>query len=450
MGVSLVSGVNGTRHSVSKGKGKAKATPDVDDDDTTSRKRKRGSQKGRTSGSSNYTDEDLGILFEILRRNLPLGQRAWSRCADEFNEQAEQQGRPTRLAKSLELKYKQLVKTTKPTGDAELPRNVEDALEIEEMMNDKAGTRDLDDSDIGDFDDNDSDSESDKENAPTRKKSKATVKKQSTATGPVARRQATGQQTSVTSSRDFVDTLSAALDPVAQTARAEEQSSRTLQATSMLTMSSQLRELQRTTENLRQRLDESQRDLMQAERRANRAEMRADRLEMMSAVMQTPIAPARSFRPPSHGYPVPPHARVHNHEPATEPERWVRQEIHYPEGGRSSRWFNVDEDISSPGRYEDYNRENLEPGACVFYSDVQMRSPTSIRPPRTPSRHQNESSRLDLTVSPSSVAGSSGHKASVSVSITPHRLHHRKGSFQTFEASQGDCDKPSQPNRESF
>ncbi|GAW10473.1 protein [Lentinula edodes] len=342
--------VGGACHSVSKGKGKAKATPDVDDDDTTSQKRKRGSQKGRTSGSSNYTDEDLGILFEILRRNLPLGQRAWSRCADEFNEQAEQQGRPTRLAKSLELKYKQLVKTTKPTGDAELPRNVEDALEIEEMMNDKAGTRDLDDSDIGDFDDNDSDSESDKENAPTQKKSKATVKKQSTATGPVARRRATGRQTSVTSSRDFIDTLSAALDPVAQTARAEEQSSRTLQATSMLTMSSQLRELQCTTENLRQRLDESQRDLMQAERRANRAEMCADRLEMMSAAMQTPIASARSFRPPSHGYPVPPHAHVHNHEPATEPERWVRQEIHYPEGGRSSRWFNVDEDILSPGR----------------------------------------------------------------------------------------------------
>ncbi|KAJ4471144.1 hypothetical protein C8J55DRAFT_522034 [Lentinula edodes] len=431
--------VGGARHSVSKGKGKAKATPDVDDDDTTSRKRKRGSQKGRTSGSSNYTDEDLGILFEILRRNLPLGQRAWSRCADEFNEQAEQQGRPTRLAKSLELKYKQLVKTTKPTGDAELPRNVEEALEIEELMNDKAGTRDLDDSDIGDFDDNDSDSESDNENAPTRKKSKATVKKQSSATG---------RQTSVTRSRDFVDTLSAALDPVAQTARAEEQSSRTLQATSMLTMSSQLRELQRTTENLRQRLDESQRDLMQAERRADRAEMRADRLEMMSAVMQTPVAPAHSFRPPSRA--VPPHARVYKHEPAPEPERWVRQEIHYPEGGRSSRWFNVDEDISSPGRYEDYNRENLEPGARVFYSDVQTRSPMSIHPPRTPSRHRDKSSILDVIVSPGSVAGSSGHQASVSVSVTPRRLHHHKDSFQTFEASQGDCDKHSQPDRESF
>ncbi|KAJ4497682.1 hypothetical protein C8R41DRAFT_865182, partial [Lentinula lateritia] len=343
--------VGGARCSVSKGKGKAKATPDVDDDDTTSRKRKRGSQKGRTSGSSNYTDEDLGILFEILRCNLPLGQRAWSRCADEFNEQAEQQGRPTRLAKSLELKYKQLVKTTKPTGDAELPRNVEDALEIEEMMNDKAGTRDLDDSDIGDFDDNDSESESDKENAPTRKKSKATVKKQSTATGPVA-----------------------PLDPVAQTARAEEQSSRTLQATSMLTMSSQLRELQHTTKNLRQRLDESQRDLMQAERRADRAEMRADRLEMMSAVMQTPIAPARSFRPPSHGYPVPPHACVHNHEPATEPERWVRQEIHYPEGGRSSRWFNVDEDISSPGRCALLHRFAL----LVHLLGIKMKAQDSI------------------------------------------------------------------------
>ncbi|KAJ3870933.1 hypothetical protein F5051DRAFT_488950, partial [Lentinula edodes] len=430
--------VGSARHSVSKGKGKAKATPDVDEDDTTSRKCKRGSQKGRTSGSLNYTDEDLGILFETLWHNLPLGQRAWSRCADEFNEQAEQQGRPTHLAKSLKLKYKQLVKTTKPTGDVELPWNVEEALEIEELMNDKAGTRDLDDSDIGDFDDNDSDSESDNKNAPTRKKSKATVKKQSSATGPVARRQATGRQTSVIRSRDFVDTLLAALDPVAQTARAEEQSSRTLQATSMLTMSSQLRELQRTTENLRQRLDESQRDLMQAKRRA-------DHLEMMSAVMQTPVAPAHSFRPPSRA--VPPHARVYKHEPAPEPERWVRQEIHYPEGGCSSRWFNVDEDISSPGRYEDYNQENLEPGARVFYSDVQTHSPMSIHPPP---RHRDKSSRLDVIVSPGSVAGSSGHQASVSVSVTPRRLHHHKDSFQTFEASQGDCDKHSQPDRESF
>ncbi|KAJ3854575.1 hypothetical protein EV368DRAFT_63132 [Lentinula lateritia] len=140
-------------------KGKAKATPDIDDNDTTSRKCKRGSQKGRISGSLNYTDKDL----------------AWSRCADEFNEQAEQQGQPTHLEKSLQIKYKQLVKTTKPTGDAELPRNVEEALKIEELMNDKAGMRDLDDLDI--------DSELDKENATTRKKSKATVKKQSSATG---------------------------------------------------------------------------------------------------------------------------------------------------------------------------------------------------------------------------------------------------------------------------
>ncbi|KAJ3804734.1 hypothetical protein F5876DRAFT_70387 [Lentinula aff. lateritia] len=167
------------------GKGKAKATPDIDNNVTTSQKCKRGSQKGRISSSLNYTDKDL--------------------------------------AKSLQIKYKQLVKTTKPTGDAELPRNVEEALKIEELMNDKAGTRDLDDLDI--------DSELDKENATTRKKSKATVKKQSSATG---------RQTSVTRSRDFVDTLLAALDPVAQTARAEEQSSCALQATSMLTMSSQL------------------------------------------------------------------------------------------------------------------------------------------------------------------------------------------------------------------
>ncbi|KAJ3755927.1 hypothetical protein EV360DRAFT_72445 [Lentinula raphanica] len=244
----------GARHSAPSGKGKAKATDDIEIGGSLNRKRKRTS-KGRSSG-----------------------QRGWALVTELFNEQASAAGRPTRLAKSLETKFKQLVRTTKPTGDAELLPHVEEALEIEDLMNEKAGTRDLDDDEYMPNDDDDDDADlggdSDKENDPVAKKVKT-----KSSEGPVAHCQVTKCRTAASNSQNFVDTLSAVLDPAVQAARQEEQSSRTLQATSMLTLSRQLREAQRTIDTLRQRLDESQRELMRVESRADRAEMR---LEMNS------------------------------------------------------------------------------------------------------------------------------------------------------------------------
>ncbi len=82
--------------------------------------------------------------------------------------------------------YTQLVKTSKPTGDAECPPHVERAHEIEDLMNEKAGSRDLDDEDIIDVD-NDLKS-SDEENIPVKKN---TTVVQPQVRGPVARRPAT-------------------------------------------------------------------------------------------------------------------------------------------------------------------------------------------------------------------------------------------------------------------
>ena len=48
------------------------------------------------------------------------------------------------------MPFIQLVKTTKPTGDGECPSYIERAHEIEYLMNDKAGSRDLDDEEIVD------------------------------------------------------------------------------------------------------------------------------------------------------------------------------------------------------------------------------------------------------------------------------------------------------------
>jgi hypothetical protein len=63
---------------------------------------------GRAAGVTNYSMEDLDSLFDILQERLPLGGNAWNLVGDEFNVWAQENSRPSRTAKSLELKFKQV------------------------------------------------------------------------------------------------------------------------------------------------------------------------------------------------------------------------------------------------------------------------------------------------------------------------------------------------------
>jgi hypothetical protein len=65
-------------------------------------------QRGRATGAHNYSSEDLDALFDILEECLPLGGHAWNSAGDDFNTWAQENGRPSRTAKSLELKFKQV------------------------------------------------------------------------------------------------------------------------------------------------------------------------------------------------------------------------------------------------------------------------------------------------------------------------------------------------------
>lgn len=103
--------VAGTRHPLSEGKGKQGTNQ------SSNGKRKAASplghadkkkQRGRTAGAHNYSPEDLDALFDILEECLPLGGHAWNSAGDEFNTWAQENGRPSRTAKSLELKFKQV------------------------------------------------------------------------------------------------------------------------------------------------------------------------------------------------------------------------------------------------------------------------------------------------------------------------------------------------------
>lgn len=159
------------------------------------------------AGASNYTTEDIDALLDILEVQLPLGAKGWNLVGDEFCEWAEGHGHSPRTVKSLKLKFEQvfnrsltfhwmltfrnqLVKTPKPTDDAECPPYIKCSHEIEAAMNDKGGSQDLDNEDIVDSDDAIVISSSDEVDPPPCPKRKIFIKSEPSAACPIACRPA--------------------------------------------------------------------------------------------------------------------------------------------------------------------------------------------------------------------------------------------------------------------
>lgn len=63
------------------------------------------SHTGRQAGASNYTDEDMDALLDLVSEDLPIGQNAWLRITESFNDWARENGRPPRTQKPLKTKY---------------------------------------------------------------------------------------------------------------------------------------------------------------------------------------------------------------------------------------------------------------------------------------------------------------------------------------------------------
>ncbi|KAJ7711089.1 hypothetical protein B0H14DRAFT_2645946 [Mycena olivaceomarginata] len=78
---------------------------------------------GRWSWSKNDTSQ----LLDLVEKHLPLGQKGWKLVIAAFCEWADASGRPARDGKAIEGKYKMLLKTKKPTGDAHCPPEIKRA-----------------------------------------------------------------------------------------------------------------------------------------------------------------------------------------------------------------------------------------------------------------------------------------------------------------------------------
>lgn len=209
------------------------------------------------------------------------------------------------------------MKTPKPTGDGVCPPAVKRAKQIDELINERAGTRDLNDTD---FDANDSHSATsepdDPDNAspPIQHTAVARSAHRTLADASVPRRNARGA-----AATDLLTRLSGAFDPAAQRTRDEDRSNRSFATTQLLTQSQQLRDSQALVESLRTELFNLRTRLYDVERERDKAELRVEMMQMSGSTHRQHV-------------PMPKRKSLH--------QAW------YPDGGGCTKWV-TDEGESS-------------------------------------------------------------------------------------------------------
>ncbi|KAJ6544448.1 hypothetical protein B0H19DRAFT_1309927 [Mycena capillaripes] len=135
--------VSGSRQVNHKGK-KCAHSPDSDYDMPVAK-------CGRPVRSANDSNNDVHKLLNAAAKHLPLGNKGWNTVHQDFDKYCQDTNCMWHDIKSVEGKFKQLVKTKKPTGAGIRPPHVKRALEIDAAINEKAGTHDLSNGDGEDF-----------------------------------------------------------------------------------------------------------------------------------------------------------------------------------------------------------------------------------------------------------------------------------------------------------
>jgi len=384
--------IAGSTHLDPKGKGKVRAMDEQPTASSSSRKRKavadadpqptaKKQKGGRAAGVANYSYDDVDMLLHSVKSVLPTGGDGWILVEKLFNANAAKVKRPQRSSKSLELKFKMLLKTPKPTGDAECPPHILLTHEIEEAIQVKVASQVLDDSEIADAIDCSDADESNDDGLPARKKIEPPV-------SFVARRPATTErkmstrQCARSSGQDLLANISSALDPSFRQSRRDELSVQTMQANQLLQLSSQLRDAQRRIDTLNMQLHE-------AERRCNDALRRADRNEMMGFFSQhldyDPMPEFMYRRRHNSGLLRTPSSRSHRYS-------GHRRRRASRDGSPSTQRVTRNDKVYSPRRSGSQS------------SRVSRWSPSPVRSVPGPSR----SAGTDLFASTSSIVSSSG------------------------------------------
>ncbi|KIK76468.1 hypothetical protein PAXRUDRAFT_18188 [Paxillus rubicundulus Ve08.2h10] len=281
-------------------------------------------KRGRPQGANNYSVSDTNVLLNIIEDKLPIGQQGWLAVMTKFNKRTIELGRPERKQTSLETNFKQLVKTTKPTGNGVCPPEIKCAHHIDSLINERVGTRDLGDSDFNDADDGRTGPSSDDDSLPQPEPWVA-IARLAHNEAPPPRCNARG-----TATTGLLNSLSNAFDPA------------------------QLRDSQATNESLRGQLFDLCNCMYEAQRTADRAEMR---LKMMRAA-PGPAHPVRSM-----------YHNLLKHK--RQSYRW------FVDGGESRAWLSDDDTEFQQGIFEPNEGGSLE--GFDDKNDIMQHSNAKVR-----------------------------------------------------------------------
>ncbi|KDR70606.1 hypothetical protein GALMADRAFT_144507 [Galerina marginata CBS 339.88] len=111
------------------------------------------SKRGRPKGSNNCTPDEVTVLLNCVEKEKPIAQYGWGKVHRRYTRWACLNRHSERAMKSLETKFKQLVKTKKPTGDAYCPPEVKQAHLIDGLITERSLLRDISDSELDGSDD---------------------------------------------------------------------------------------------------------------------------------------------------------------------------------------------------------------------------------------------------------------------------------------------------------
>ncbi|KAG2063510.1 hypothetical protein BDR04DRAFT_1163624 [Suillus decipiens] len=387
--------VAGSRHpnavpSQAKGKRKAVTTAELPT-------KKRSGRGGHASGIPNYNDDDVAALLDACMNCLPLGAKGWLAVEEEFAAWADSHDHPTRPARSLELKFKQLVHTTKLTGDAECPPHIERAHEINFHMNEKAGTQDLNDDEFADEVVNIGSDEEPQQARTPKVSIKTEIREPALSSCHSVSTPTPRPHSSHTSGLDLLTSIMASLDPRLQAARDDEHTAWTLQTTQLVSTSNQLQDVHMTINSLRDQLLQCERERANAEHCADCLEMQ---LEMAQLVWKGPDR------------------QLMSQTPQTPQPRYIRREMKYTDGGASTIWVSPDDEDEG----SNFNHDNL--GDVVSQQDYIKDPKTgchTLRRPSTSPIRQTPSSSAQFNVSFTPTSSRTGmNDLSVIISPTQH------------------------------
>jgi len=236
------------------------------------------------------------------------------------------------------------------------------------MINEKAGTRNLNDSEFED-DEAGRGGSSCAEEKPHDSKIHMAIASSDRSEAPQARRPRGSQTT------ELVSKIVQALDPEVQRVRDEERANRSFQNTQAFTLSANLRDAHTRIETLRSELNDTRDRLHKVERIRDRLDMELNferRMSAMSGVKRETLHSPKSRK--NHKY-LPDLVRVRGK---------VRHDEYFPEGGQCTTWIT---DGSSASDWDDDRKENFNPSTeryQPFYSSttpsIQPQITSSVKP----------------------------------------------------------------------